>query len=84
MACLNADGTLSPSGRALVAALATPSTPEEVARTPGLALYRVRSGLRELAAAGVVALDGDRYRATGPSGHEPRGGRGPDGPRGGG
>ena len=66
MACLNADGTLSPSGRALVAALAAPSTPEEVARTTGLALYRVRSGLRELAAAGLVAIDGDRYRAAGP------------------
>ncbi|HQU25504.1 MAG TPA: hypothetical protein PLS29_00585 [Acidimicrobiales bacterium] len=63
MACLNSDGTLSPSGRALVAALATPSTPEDVARETGLPLYRVRAGLRELVAASLVTVEGDRYRA---------------------
>ena len=64
MACLNSDGTLSPSGRALVAAVSSPATPEEVAGVTGLALFRVRAGLRELAAAGLVVVDGDTYRAA--------------------
>lgn len=55
MACVSADGTLSPSARAMLGALRTAATPEEVAAATGLPLYRVRSGLRELAAAGLAA-----------------------------
>lgn len=63
MACVNADGTLSTSGRAMLAALAHPATAEEVAVASGLQLFRVRSGLRELVGAGLVREDGGKYTA---------------------
>ena len=62
MACVNSDGTLSPTGHALVAALASPATAEEVAAVTGLALYRVRAGLRELVRAHRISVEGDLYR----------------------
>ncbi len=65
MACLQADGTVSASGRALLSAVEQPATPEEVAAATGLPLFRVRSGLRELAGAGLVSQDGPRFAATG-------------------
>ncbi|MDA8301620.1 MAG: hypothetical protein M0005_08750 [Actinomycetota bacterium] len=65
MACLNADGTLSASGRAMLAALERPATEEDVASVTGLALFRVRSGLRELVAADLVSQQGERFVATG-------------------
>jgi len=46
MACVNADGTLSTSGRAMLDALAATKTASEVASATGLPLFRVRSGLR--------------------------------------
>ncbi len=65
MACVNSDGTLSPSGRALVAALeGNSATAEEVAGATGLALFRVRAGLRELVHANLVTVEGDLYRAA--------------------
>ena len=66
MACISADGTLSASGRAMLAALERPATEEEVAGVTGLPLFRVRSGLRELVAAGLVSQQGGRFVATGP------------------
>jgi hypothetical protein len=65
MACVQADGTVSASGRALLKAVEQPATPEEVATATGLPLFRVRSGLRELAAAGLASQDGSRFSATG-------------------
>lgn len=65
MACVTAEGTLTASGQRLVAAVALPSTPEEVAASTGLPLYRVRSGLRELAAAGLVTEDSGRFQQPG-------------------
>jgi DNA-binding IclR family transcriptional regulator len=64
VACLNPDGTPTASGRAILAALRTASRPEELARTAGVQLYRVRSSLRELAAAGFVSEEGGRYVLT--------------------
>ena len=64
MACLTADGALTASGRSILAALATPSTAEEVARATSLPLYRVRGALRELAAAGLVAEADTRFAVT--------------------
>lgn len=70
MACITADGTLTASGHAMLAAVRQPASAEEVAAATGLPLYRVRSGLRELAAAGRVTLDDGRYQA-GPSSSRP-------------
>lgn len=67
MACVTADGTLTASGQAMLGAVRDAASAEEVAAATGLPLYRVRSGLRELAAAGLVTHDGGRYRATPPS-----------------
>jgi DNA-binding IclR family transcriptional regulator len=64
MACVTADGTLTASGKAMLAAVRRPASAQEVAAATGLPLYRVRSGLRELAAAGHVAQDGDCYQAV--------------------
>lgn len=64
MACLTAEGSLTDSGRRILAALARPSTGEDVAQAASLPLYRVRGALRELTAAGLVAHMGDRFVAT--------------------
>lgn len=61
MACVNADGSLSASGRAMLDALEKPANAEEVAAATGLQLFRVRSGLRELVGAGLVHQDGSRF-----------------------
>jgi len=41
-----------------------PVSPEEVAQSTGLPLYRVRSGLRDLVPAGFVIQKGDKYQLT--------------------
>lgn len=65
MACVNADGTLSASGRAMLKAVEQPATAEEVAAATGLPMFRVRSGLRELVSAGLVSAQDTRFIATG-------------------
>lgn len=62
MACISADGTLTASARKMLEALQQPATPEEVAQATGLPLFRVRSGLRELAQAGLIEEVEGRYR----------------------
>lgn len=64
MACISAEGTLTESGRKMLTALQNPATPEEVAQATGLPLFRVRSGLRELAQAGFIAEVEGRYQLT--------------------
>jgi len=39
-------------------------SPEEIAKDAGLPLFRVRSGLRELAQAGLTNQKDDRYEIT--------------------
>jgi len=64
MACVNADGTVTESGRAMLLGLKVPATAEALASATGLPLFRIRSGLREMAQAGlVVELEG-AYRVT--------------------
>jgi DNA-binding IclR family transcriptional regulator len=53
---------LAASGRAILEAVRRSASAEEVAAATGLPLYRVRSGLRELAAAGLVAEEAGRFR----------------------
>ncbi len=64
MGCINEDGTLTRSAELILLALRTPRTPEEVARETGVALFKVRSGLREFLAAGLVTQENDTYRCT--------------------
>jgi predicted transcriptional regulator len=64
MACVNPDGTLSPSATALLKSLETPLGPEEIAARLGSPLFKVRSSLRELVAAGLVEVREDKYLAS--------------------
>ena len=64
MACVNPDGTITPSAIAILAALRTADTAELIAPLAGLPLFRVRSALRELVAAGLVTVEDGRHRLT--------------------
>ncbi len=64
MACINSDGSLSASARAILDAARTSSTPEQLGRTTGLSLYRVRGGLRELVNAGLIQESRGLYQLT--------------------
>lgn len=62
MGCVNPDGTLTSSARAILGALRTAGTAEQIAPMAGLPLFRVRSALRELVAAGLVIDQGGSHR----------------------
>ena len=63
MACVSPDGKPTESGVKLLRSLESGSrSPEEVARGTGLPLFRVRSGLRELAQAGLSEQKDDGYQ----------------------
>lgn len=65
MACIGADGKPTESGVKMLRALKSGlGSPEDVAKYTGLPLFRVRSGLRELAQAGLVKQKGDDYEFT--------------------
>ena len=56
MACVNPDGTLTASARAILVAVRSSRAADEIASATGLPLFRVRSALRELTEAGLVAV----------------------------
>ena len=64
MACVNADGTITPTAKALLKSLETPRSAEEIAETLGFPLFRVRSSLRELVGAGWVVVRDEKYLTT--------------------
>lgn len=64
MACISASGELTDSARKLLAALDIATTTDQVATHTGLPLYRVRSGLREMAKAGLVEINDGTYGIT--------------------
>jgi len=64
MPCVKPDGTLSTTGRLMLSAVQTDSTVEDVATTTGMALYRVRSVLRELVEAGFITEANGRFSRT--------------------
>ncbi len=64
MPCVKPDGTLEPMAQAIVRALATPRTVEGVCDHLRLPLYRVRSTMRELSEAGLVAERDGVYGLT--------------------
>ena len=69
MPCVKPDGTLEPVAHAVLQMLQKTRGAEEIARSLGLPLFRIRSSLRELVQAGLVAEVGDRYALT-PAGEE--------------
>jgi len=64
MACVNADGSITPTAQALLRSLESPLGPEAIAAKIGAPLFRVRASLRELQAAGFVAESEGLFRAT--------------------
>jgi len=65
MACVSPDGKPTESGTRMLRALQAGSkSPEEVALETGLPLFKVRSGLRDIAQAGLAEQKEDRYRLT--------------------
>ena len=63
--CVSADGKPTKRGIAKLAALKSRAlTPKAVADITGNALFRVRSGLRELVNAGFVKQVDDKYQLT--------------------
>jgi predicted transcriptional regulator len=64
MACVNPDGTITSTARSLLQNLENPLSPEDIAGKIGAPLFRVRSSLRELAGAGLVAESGGLFQTT--------------------
>jgi DNA-binding IclR family transcriptional regulator len=65
MACISPDGRPTESGLKMLSALkAGAGSAEEVAQNAGLPLFKVRSGLRELAQAGLTSQKGDKYEIS--------------------
>jgi predicted transcriptional regulator len=64
MACVNPDGSISESGRALIKAAESHVTPEEIGKKIGQPLFKIRSSLRELHDAGLIAEKDGKYSAT--------------------
>ena len=55
MACVNSDGTISPSARRFLEVLREPAPADELAKTTGFPMFRVRSALREMEESGLVS-----------------------------
>jgi predicted transcriptional regulator len=64
MACINAQGELTESAEKILAALDQPAAPDALAGRTSLPLFRVRSGLREMAEAGLVEAKEGVYALT--------------------
>jgi hypothetical protein len=62
MACINPDGTLTPTAQAVISALKTCSSAGEIGLATGLPIYRVRATIRELIEAGLVLEKGGQYQ----------------------
>ena len=54
MACVNADGSLTPIAQKVLSALEPPATVIEINLRAGIPLYRVRASVRELADLGML------------------------------
>jgi predicted transcriptional regulator len=65
MACIEADGSLTATGRALLEGLVEePMAPEDVAKKVNQPVFKVRGSLRELAQAGLIEAREGTYAIT--------------------
>jgi predicted transcriptional regulator len=65
MACVSPDGKPTESGTKMLRALKSgQGVAEEIAKSTGLPLFRVRSGLRELSQAGLIVEKAGKYEIT--------------------
>lgn len=65
MACIEADGSLTATGRVLLEGLVEePMAPEDVAKKVNQPVFKVRGSLRELAQAGFIEAREGMYAIT--------------------
>ncbi|MFP5275479.1 MAG: hypothetical protein ACLGPM_00065 [Acidobacteriota bacterium] len=64
MACVNARGEISESARQILIALLEGAPLSQVAVHTGLPLYRIRSAMRELGAAGLAVETAEGWKTT--------------------
>lgn len=64
MACINPDGTLTPTAKLVLQILQVSMTPQELAESLKLPLFRVRSSIREMVELGLVRVEDDAYIIT--------------------
>ncbi len=65
MACMDADGTLTLTGKFLLKELnKQPLPPQEIAKAIGEPVFKVRGSLRELAGAGLIEEDDGLFQIT--------------------
>ena len=64
MACVNSSGEITASARQILIALREAVPLSQVAGQTGLPLYRIRSAMRELSEAGLVAEEEGGWKST--------------------
>ena len=64
MACINPDGTITESAKALLSIIHNPLTPEDISKQVGQPLFKVRSSLREMTSAELVLEEEGKYTLT--------------------
>ena len=64
MACVNPDGSITETAKALLRVLESPLTPEEIAQQVGQPLFKVRSSLREMTGAELIIEEEGKYIIT--------------------
>jgi predicted transcriptional regulator len=64
MACVNPDGTVTESAKALLTVVQNPLTPEEISKQVGQPLFKVRSSIREMIQAELIKEEAGKYVLT--------------------
>ncbi len=61
MPCVNPDGSITDSAKALLKVIETHLTAEEISKKAGQPLFKIRSSLREMVDAGLINEEGNKY-----------------------
>jgi predicted transcriptional regulator len=61
MACVNPDGSITESAKALLNVIDNPLTPEEISKQLGQPLFKVRSSLCEMTSADLIKQEDDKF-----------------------
>jgi len=61
MPCVNPDGSITDSAKALLKVIESPLTAEEISKKVGQPLFKIRSSLREMVDAELIKEEGNKY-----------------------
>lgn len=64
MACVNADGSLTPIAQKVLASVDQPASVEVISQRSDVPLYRVRASMRELVTLGMVEEIAEQFTIT--------------------